>query len=62
MLPLHNLIVREVANDERGLYLLSPRSQQMYEMKTQSAEDCKTLTQKVRLAVGNCPDEGELSS
>nr|CAB3222859.1 rho guanine nucleotide exchange factor 18-like [Phallusia mammillata] len=59
VLPLQNLLVREVANDEKGLFLISPGSQQMYEMKTQTSDECKTLTQKMRMAVGNCPeDEG----
>ena len=56
--PLPALIVREVANDEKGLYLMSMSTQQMFELKVPSADICKTLMHAIRQAVGNAPDEG----
>ncbi|XP_078484363.1 uncharacterized protein LOC100175494 isoform X2 [Ciona intestinalis] len=57
--PLMRLIVREVANDEKGLYLISTANSQMYELKVDKADDCKTIMQVVRSAVGNCTEEDE---
>jgi len=56
--PLQKMIVREVANDEKALYLMNMRTQQMYTLKLNTPDECKTLTNKIRLAIGKCPDEG----
>lgn len=61
-IPLQKMIVREVANDEKALYLMSMRSQQMYTLMADTADHCKTLTNTIRLAIGKCPDEGRRST
>jgi len=57
--PLRELIVREVANDVRGLYLISNITKLMYELKVASSDICKTIMHSIRQAVANSPDEDE---
>ncbi|XP_048477077.1 rho guanine nucleotide exchange factor 28 isoform X2 [Rhincodon typus] len=58
---LQKLIVREVANEERGMFLISASSAgpEMYEMHTNSKEDRNNWMRLIRMAVESCPEEEE---
>uniref|UniRef100_A0A4W3JVK9 Rho guanine nucleotide exchange factor 18 n=1 Tax=Callorhinchus milii TaxID=7868 RepID=A0A4W3JVK9_CALMI len=53
VISLQKLIVREVANEERGMFLISASSAgpEMYEIHTNSKEDRNTWMRLIRLAV-----------
>eukprot|EP00062_Callorhinchus_milii_P019520 gi/632974167/ref/XP_007903523.1/ PREDICTED: rho guanine nucleotide exchange factor 28 [Callorhinchus milii] len=59
VISLQKLIVREVANEERGMFLISASSAgpEMYEIHTNSKEDRNTWMRLIRLAVESCPEE-----
>ncbi|KAL1772792.1 rho guanine nucleotide exchange factor 18 isoform X1 [Sigmodon hispidus] len=65
IISLQKLIVREVANEEKAMFLISASKQgpQMYEIYTSSKEDRNTWMAHIRQAVESCPDEedGSLS-
>uniref|UniRef100_A0A8C6PE42 Rho/Rac guanine nucleotide exchange factor 2 n=1 Tax=Nothobranchius furzeri TaxID=105023 RepID=A0A8C6PE42_NOTFU len=52
IVPLNNLIVREVANQERGMYLISSDSSppEMYELYASSKDDRKTWMSRIQQA------------
>ncbi|XP_078252739.1 rho guanine nucleotide exchange factor 28 [Rhinoraja longicauda] len=58
---LQKLIVREVANEERGMFLISASSAgpEMYEIHTSSKEERNTWMRLIRMAVESCPEEEE---
>ncbi|XP_067885641.1 rho guanine nucleotide exchange factor 28 isoform X2 [Heterodontus francisci] len=58
---LQKLIVREVANEERGMFLISASTAgpEMYEMHTNSKEDRNNWMRLIRMAVESCPEEEE---
>ncbi|XP_051875883.1 rho guanine nucleotide exchange factor 28 isoform X3 [Pristis pectinata] len=58
---LQKLIVREVANEERGMFLISASSAgpEMYEIHTNSKEDRNNWMRLIRMAVESCPEEEE---
>uniref|UniRef100_UPI00398E767C rho guanine nucleotide exchange factor 28 n=1 Tax=Pristiophorus japonicus TaxID=55135 RepID=UPI00398E767C len=58
---LQKLIVREVANEERAMFLISASSAgpEMYEMHTNSKEDRNNWMRLIRMAVESCPEEEE---
>ncbi|XP_023380592.1 rho guanine nucleotide exchange factor 18 [Pteropus vampyrus] len=55
------LIVREVANEEKAMFLISASLQgpEMYEMHTSSKEERNAWMAHIRRAVESCPDEEE---
>ncbi|XP_053726398.1 rho guanine nucleotide exchange factor 28-like isoform X2 [Synchiropus splendidus] len=61
VIPLQKLIVREVANEERGMFLISASSvgPEMYEIHTASKEERNSWMRHIRQAVESCPEEEE---
>nr|XP_020031238.1 rho guanine nucleotide exchange factor 18 isoform X1 [Castor canadensis] len=61
VISLQKLIVREVANEEKAMFLISASLQgpEMYEIHTSSKEDRNTWMVNIRRAVESCPDEEE---
>ncbi|XP_060617656.2 rho guanine nucleotide exchange factor 28 isoform X1 [Anolis sagrei] len=64
VIALQKLIVREVANEERGMFLISASSTgpEMYEIHTNSKEDRSHWMREIQEAVESCPEEeGKIS-
>lgn len=64
VIALQKLIVREVANEERGMFLISASSMgpEMYEIHTSSKEERSHWMRQVQEAVESCPEEeGKMS-
>ncbi|XP_047447456.1 rho guanine nucleotide exchange factor 28-like isoform X2 [Mugil cephalus] len=61
VIPLQKLIVREVANEERGMFLISASSvgPEMYEVHTSTREERNAWMRHIRMAVESCPEEEE---
>ncbi|XP_057687797.1 rho guanine nucleotide exchange factor 28 isoform X1 [Corythoichthys intestinalis] len=61
VIPLQKLIVREVANEERGLFLISASSAgpEMYEVHTTTKEERNAWMKQIRQAVESCPVKEE---
>ncbi|XP_041643556.1 rho guanine nucleotide exchange factor 28-like isoform X2 [Cheilinus undulatus] len=61
VIPLQKLIVREVANEERGMFLISASSvgPEMYEVHTSSKDERNAWMRQIRQAVESCPEEEE---
>ncbi|XP_068608751.1 rho guanine nucleotide exchange factor 28 [Brachionichthys hirsutus] len=61
VIALQKLIVREVANEERGMFLISASAAgpEMYEVHTSSKEERNAWMRLVRDAVESCPEEEE---
>ncbi|CAO2630862.1 Rho guanine nucleotide exchange factor 18 [Lemmus lemmus] len=61
IISLQKLIVREVANEEKAMFLISASMQgpEMYEIYTNSKEDRNTWMAHIRRAVESCPDKEE---
>nr|KAF6479084.1 Rho/Rac guanine nucleotide exchange factor 18 [Molossus molossus] len=61
IISLQKLIVREVANEEKAMFLISASLQgpEMYEIYTSSKEERNTWMAHIRRAVESCPDEEE---
>ncbi|NWX41049.1 ARG28 factor, partial [Steatornis caripensis] len=61
VISLQRLIVREVANEERGMFLISASSAgpEMYEVHTNSKEERNNWMRHIQDAVESCPDEEE---
>ncbi|XP_039107498.1 rho guanine nucleotide exchange factor 18 isoform X2 [Hyaena hyaena] len=61
VISLQKLIVREVANEEKAMFLISAslRGPEMYEIYTSSKEERNTWMAHIRRAVESCPDEEE---
>ncbi|XP_072803927.1 rho guanine nucleotide exchange factor 18 isoform X2 [Vicugna pacos] len=61
VISLQKLIVREVANEEKAMFLISVSQQgpEMYEIHTGSKEERNTWMGYIRRAVESCPDEEE---
>ncbi|NWY62203.1 ARHGI factor, partial [Chionis minor] len=60
VISLQKLIVREVANEEKAMFLISASLQgpEMYEIHTSSKEERNSWMAHIRRAVESCPDEG----
>lgn len=56
VIPLQKLIVREVANEERGMFLISASSvgPEMYEVHTTSKDERNGWMRHIRQAVERC--------
>ncbi|XP_027527328.1 rho guanine nucleotide exchange factor 28 isoform X6 [Neopelma chrysocephalum] len=61
VISLQRLIVREVANEERGMFLISASSSgpEMYEVHTNSKEERNNWMRHIQDAVESCPEEKE---
>ncbi|XP_064799205.1 LOW QUALITY PROTEIN: rho guanine nucleotide exchange factor 28-like [Oncorhynchus masou masou] len=61
VISLQKLIVREVANEERGMFLISASAAgpEMYEVHTSSKDERNTWMRLIREAVESCPEEEE---
>ncbi|XP_064152883.1 rho guanine nucleotide exchange factor 28-like isoform X2 [Anguilla rostrata] len=61
VISLQKLIVREVANEERGMFLISASAAgpEMYEVHMASKEDRNNWMRLIREAVESCPEEEE---
>nr|XP_033812806.1 rho guanine nucleotide exchange factor 18 isoform X1 [Geotrypetes seraphini] len=61
VIPLQKLIVREVANEEKAMFLISAslKGPEMYEIHTSSKEERNLWMGYIRDAVERCPDEEE---
>uniref|UniRef100_A0A667ZXA9 PH domain-containing protein n=1 Tax=Myripristis murdjan TaxID=586833 RepID=A0A667ZXA9_9TELE len=59
VIPLQKLIVREVANEERGMFLISASSvgPEMYEIHTATREERNAWMRHIRQAVERCEEE-----
>ncbi|CAH6787560.1 Arhgef28 [Phodopus roborovskii] len=65
VISLQKLIAREVANEERGMFLISASSAgpEMYEIHTNSKEERNNWMRRIQQAVESCPeDEGGRTS
>ncbi|NXQ91608.1 ARG28 factor, partial [Nyctibius grandis] len=61
VISLQRLIVREVANEERGMFLISASAAgpEMYEVHTNSKEERNNWMRHIQDAVESCPEEEE---
>uniref|UniRef100_A0A803VR90 Rho guanine nucleotide exchange factor 28 n=1 Tax=Ficedula albicollis TaxID=59894 RepID=A0A803VR90_FICAL len=61
VISLQKLIVREVANEERGMFLISASSAgpEMYEVHTSSKEERNNWMRHIQEAAERCPEEEE---
>ncbi|XP_036168263.1 rho guanine nucleotide exchange factor 18 isoform X2 [Myotis myotis] len=61
VISLQKLIVREVANEEKAMFLISAslKGPEMYEIYTSSKEERNAWMAHIRRAVESCPDEEE---
>uniref|UniRef100_A0AAQ5XPK7 Rho guanine nucleotide exchange factor (GEF) 1a n=1 Tax=Amphiprion ocellaris TaxID=80972 RepID=A0AAQ5XPK7_AMPOC len=60
VLSLQNLIVRDIANQERGMFLISDSSPpEMYEFHAASKEDKNVWIRHIQHAVSKCPSREE---
>ncbi|XP_058137915.1 rho guanine nucleotide exchange factor 18 isoform X2 [Dasypus novemcinctus] len=61
IISLQKLIVREVANKEKAMFLISAslKGPEMYEIYTSSKEERNAWMDHIRRAVESCPDEEE---
>ncbi|XP_066036834.1 rho guanine nucleotide exchange factor 28 isoform X2 [Chamaea fasciata] len=61
VISLQKLIVREVANEERGMFLISASSSgpEMYEIHTSSKEERNSWMRHIQEAAERCPEEEE---
>ncbi|XP_077447069.1 rho guanine nucleotide exchange factor 2 isoform X2 [Stigmatopora argus] len=60
VLSLQNLIVRDIANQERGMFLIDDCSPpQMYEVHAASREDKNAWIRQIQHAVSRCPSRQE---
>uniref|UniRef100_A0A8C4KAG4 Rho/Rac guanine nucleotide exchange factor 18 n=1 Tax=Dromaius novaehollandiae TaxID=8790 RepID=A0A8C4KAG4_DRONO len=59
VISLQKLIVREVANEEKAMFLISTslKGPEMYEIHTSSKEERNSWMAHIRRAVESCPDE-----
>ncbi|XP_058503169.1 rho guanine nucleotide exchange factor 2 isoform X1 [Solea solea] len=60
VVSLTNLIVRDIANQERGMYLISASTPpEMYELYASSKEDRRTWMTRIQQAALSCPSREE---
>ncbi|XP_030042927.1 rho guanine nucleotide exchange factor 2 isoform X3 [Microcaecilia unicolor] len=55
VISLQNLIVRDIANQEKGMFLISAAPPEMYEVHTASREDRNTWMKVIQQSVRVCP-------
>uniref|UniRef100_A0A672FST1 Rho guanine nucleotide exchange factor 2-like n=1 Tax=Salarias fasciatus TaxID=181472 RepID=A0A672FST1_SALFA len=60
VISLNNLIVRDIANQERGMYLISDSTPpEMYELHASSKEDRRTWMSRIQQAALSCPSRDD---
>uniref|UniRef100_A0A3Q3JPY2 Rho/rac guanine nucleotide exchange factor (GEF) 2 n=1 Tax=Monopterus albus TaxID=43700 RepID=A0A3Q3JPY2_MONAL len=60
VVSLNNLIVRDIANQERGMYLISSSTPpEMYELYASSKDDRRTWMNRIQEAAVSCPSRDE---
>ncbi|XP_068426685.1 rho guanine nucleotide exchange factor 2-like isoform X2 [Clinocottus analis] len=60
VVSLNNLIVRDIANQERGMYLISASTPpEMYELHASSKEGRRTWMSRIQQTALNCPSRDE---
>ncbi|XP_035861979.1 rho guanine nucleotide exchange factor 2-like isoform X2 [Sander lucioperca] len=60
VVSLNNLIVRDIANQERGMYLISASTPpEMYELHVSSKDDRRTWMGRIQQAALSCPSRDE---
>ncbi|XP_054478195.1 rho guanine nucleotide exchange factor 2 isoform X2 [Anoplopoma fimbria] len=60
VVSLNNLIVRDIANQERGMYLISASTPpEMYELHASSKEGRRTWMSRIQQAAVSCPSRDE---
>nr|XP_028564799.1 rho guanine nucleotide exchange factor 2 isoform X2 [Podarcis muralis] len=59
VISLQRLIVRDIANQEKGMFLLSNTPPEMYEVHTASREERNTWMRHIQQAVQLCPDRAD---
>ncbi|XP_053183837.1 rho guanine nucleotide exchange factor 2 [Scomber japonicus] len=60
VVSLTNLLVRDIANQERGMYLISDSSPpEMYELHAASKDDRRTWMSRIQQAAHSCPSREE---
>ncbi|XP_059194249.1 rho guanine nucleotide exchange factor 2 [Centropristis striata] len=60
VVSLNNLIVRDIANQERGMYLISASTPpEMYELHAASKEDRRTWMSRIHQTAISCPSRDE---
>ncbi|XP_016076956.1 PREDICTED: rho guanine nucleotide exchange factor 2 isoform X5 [Miniopterus natalensis] len=55
VVSLQNLIVRDIANQEKGMFLISAAPPEMYEVHTASRDDRSTWIRVIQQSVRKCP-------
>ncbi|XP_016021717.2 rho guanine nucleotide exchange factor 2 isoform X1 [Rousettus aegyptiacus] len=55
VVSLQNLIVRDIANQEKGMFLISGAPPEMYEVHTASRDDRSTWIRVIQQSVRTCP-------
>ncbi|XP_069032591.1 rho guanine nucleotide exchange factor 2-like [Embiotoca jacksoni] len=60
VVSLTNLIVRDIANQDRGMYLISDSTPpEMYELHASSKDDRRTWMSRIQQAAGSCPSRNK---
>ncbi|XP_053134399.1 rho guanine nucleotide exchange factor 2 isoform X2 [Hemicordylus capensis] len=59
IISLQNLIVRDIANQEKGMFLISNTPPEMYEVHTASRDERNTWMRCIQQAVKLCPDRAD---
>ncbi|KAM4690974.1 rho guanine nucleotide exchange factor 2 [Rhinophrynus dorsalis] len=59
VISLHNLIVRDIANQEKGMFLISAKPPEMYEVHAASREARNTWMKIIEQSVRVCPKREE---
>ncbi|XP_054847377.1 rho guanine nucleotide exchange factor 2 isoform X2 [Eublepharis macularius] len=59
VISLQNLIVRDIANQEKGMFLISAAPPEMYEVHTASRDDRNTWMKLIQQTVKLCPDRAD---
>ncbi|XP_070353738.1 rho guanine nucleotide exchange factor 2 isoform X3 [Equus asinus] len=59
VVPLQNLIVRDIANQEKGMFLISSGPPEMYEVHTASRDDRSTWIRVIQQSVRVCPSRDD---
>ncbi|XP_063002175.1 rho guanine nucleotide exchange factor 2 [Elgaria multicarinata webbii] len=59
VISLQNLIVRDIANQEKGMFLISNTPPEMYEVHTASRDDRNTWMRLIQQTVKLCPDRAD---
>ncbi|KAL8183954.1 UNVERIFIED_CONTAM: Rho guanine nucleotide exchange factor 2, partial [Gekko kuhli] len=59
VISLQNLIVRDIANQEKGMFLISAAPPEMYEVHTASRDDRNTWMKLIQQTVKLCPDRSD---